>query len=460
MSNASAKTAFKIASLPLALGFTFLGLIVAFAIKYPCTTHGWDGYQYSHLCYNDLQPLYYVRGVSRGLVPYRDVQVEYPVLTGAFMDVSGRLLRAMPFERVFPDNDQGYFRLSAILLSPFAFVVTASLRKRVPATRLMLWTLGTPTILYSFHNWDLIAVAGLAWGLERFEARKEASSGIGLALGASAKLFPGFAVPAILCSHLWRKLGGTRVALLGIPEVKRKPAARFVVALVITALVVNVPWMIVASGTSPALSRPDIAEVAADIDLRDPERNGWLGVWQFHARRYPDFGTVWYWIAHHARALVPSSWWDPGQPGYRDAVSYLALVLFAAGTVAFLLRGWARRTDGGYPVAAVTLGITVCFLLASKVHSPQYALWLVPLMAMLSVSWWAIAAYFAADLAVYISGFYWFTVLESPAPAWKGIFEVSVLARAGALGFLAWSAWHARSLSLDADGTMEVIREQ
>lgn len=427
---------FKIASLPLALGSTFLGLLLALAIKYPCTTHGWDGYQYSHLCYNDLQPLYYVRGISRGLVPYRDVQVEYPVITGAFMDVSGRLLRVMPFDSIFPDNDQGYFRLSAILLAPFAFGVTLSLRKRVPASRLMLWTIGTPTILYSFHNWDLVAVAGLAWGLDRFAAGRDTSSGIGLALGASAKLFPAFAVPAIFGSYLWSK--------------SRRPAVRFLVALVITALVANVPWMIVSSGVSPVLSRPDAAEVAGDIELRDPTRNGWLGVWQFHARRYPDFGTVWFWIAHHARALVPSSWWDPGQPGYRDAVSYLALLLFATGTIAFLLRGWARRAEpAGYPVVAVTLGTTVCFLLVSKVHSPQYALWLVPLFAMLSISWWAIAAYFAADLAVYISGFYWFTVLSSPAPAWKGVFEVAVLARAAALAILAWCAWRAASPSID-----------
>ncbi|MGH9198240.1 MAG: hypothetical protein ACRD1T_21215, partial [Acidimicrobiia bacterium] len=211
----------KIASIPLALGSAFLGLVLAFAIKYPCTTHGWDGYQYSHLCYNDLQPLYYVRGISRGLVPYRDVQVEYPPLTGSFMDLSGRVLRAIPLESVFPNNDQGYFRLSALLLAPFAFAVTMLLRKNVAAPRLMLWTLGTPTLLYSFHNWDLIAVAGLAWGLNRFELRRHASSGVGLALGASAKLFPAFAVPAIFASYLTH-------------HIKRRASVRFLVALIVT----------------------------------------------------------------------------------------------------------------------------------------------------------------------------------------------------------------------------------
>lgn len=416
----------------LAIVATFAGLLVGFALKFPCSVHGWDGYQYSHLCYNDVQPLYHVRGISRGLVPYRDVQVEYPVLTGTFMDLSGRLLKALPFESVFPDTDQGYFRLSVILLSPFAFITTFALRRLVPRERLMIWAAGTPIVLYAFHNWDLIAVSGLAWGIAAFERGANFGSGAALALGASAKLYPAFAWPAVILAR--------------IAERKRGEAWRIVAGSGIAAAIVNVPWIIASSGVPPVLFRPDWKEVVGDVVLRAAETNGWLGVWTFHAGRYPDFGTFWFWIAHHGRALVPSSWWDPGQSGYRDLVSYLSLVLFAAGAVSFLVRGWRRKDDDGYPVAAATLGIVASFLLVSKVHSPQYALWVVPLLALTNVRWRVIAAYLGTDLLVYVSGFYWFTVFDSPSPAWKGIFEVSVLARSVAIGALIWSAWRASRL--------------
>src|SRR6266540_2734201 len=145
------------APLGLAIFAALTGLLAAFLLKNQCATHAWaDNFQYRHLCYNDIQPLFHVRGVDHALVPYRDIQVEYPVLIGSFMYVVGRLLSLLVHLGVgwTSYNDPGYFQLSALLLAPFSLAVTLLLRPRVTAGRLMIWAVGTPTILYSFLNWD------------------------------------------------------------------------------------------------------------------------------------------------------------------------------------------------------------------------------------------------------------------------------------------------------------------
>jgi uncharacterized membrane protein len=443
----------------LALVATLLGLMLGWALKAPCTTHAWAGeYQYSHLCYNDIQPLFGGRGIADGQLPYQqDNPLEYPVLTGTFMHWSGILLRgiadssalssgspwllvgaalgigaaamlsvlrsrAARASAVVPavaaavlaaafagavdaNGNAEYFHLSAILLAPFALAVTFALRPLVPWERLLLWAIGSPLVLYAFHNWDLIAVAGAVWAFAALERGSFGLAGGALGFGASAKLYPAFLLPAFLLERLSVR--------------DRRGAGRIAAGFVAVAAVSNVYWM-----------------------FRDWD--GWLDIWGFHARRYPDFGTIWFWLAHHGRRLLPLSGWDPPGEGmtswFQEAVSVLSLVVFGAGCLWFLWKGWKRVREGpdGYPVAAVALGIVALFLLVSKVHSPQYALWVVPLLALLDVPWRYVFAYLAGDMAVFISGFYYFTVRFNQAPGWMGIFEVAVILRAAALGLLIW----------------------
>lgn len=422
-----------IAPLGWALAATAVGLLLGYLLKYQCVSHPWaNNHQYSSLCYNDIQPLFGVRGISKGLIPYVDVQLEYPVLTGVFMDLVGRLLRLLTdIGLLGADSDGNYFILSALFLAPFALAVTLILRKRVTAGRLLIWAFGTPIILYAFHNWDLIAVAFAVWGMVAFERASSGEMGGALAAGASAKLYPAFMLPgALLHALAQRDLKRMKQMLLGFGGIY---------------LILNLPWALIATGPPKVLSNPNWSALVGGVELRLPSSNGWLGVWTFHARRYPDFGTVWFWIAHHGRVLVPGVGWDPGQTGYRDFVSVASFLLFGAGALFFLYKGWQRRGEPrGYPVLAVSMGIIAAFLLTSKVNSPQYTLWLVPFMVMLDVPWRRVALYLAADLAVYVSGFYYFTVMNDPAPAWFGVFEAAVLMRAAAVVWLGLWALRAR----------------
>jgi hypothetical protein len=195
---------------------------------------------------------------------------------------------------------------------------------------------------------------------------------------------------------------------------------------VVAYALVNVPWILVSGGDPrfPASAFPG-------VELRQAGTNGWLQVWTFHAGRYPDYWTVWYWIAKYGNRFWPGDWWGVGFSGYRDFVNLASFALFGLGTLGILWRGWRRRSEpGGYPAVSTGLGVVVLFLLTSKVYSPQYALWISPFLAMLAIPWRYVVSYMGAEVAVLVAGFNWFTVIDQPDPGWLGALEAFVWFRA------------------------------
>ncbi|MGI8790951.1 MAG: hypothetical protein ACR2I4_08730, partial [Actinomycetota bacterium] len=118
----------------------------------------------------------------------------------------------------------------------------------------------------------------------------------------------------------------------------------------------------------------------------------------FHSRRTADFNAFY-------------SWGFSSLAGDAEALNLVSLGLSVISWGAALALGWMRRTSEGaspYPFLQVSAAMVVAFLLWSKVHSPQYALWILPFFVLLRVSpgWWL--AYALADLAVYVGIFRWF----------------------------------------------------
>ena len=77
------------------LAASALGMVLAFAEKFPCRSGAWNIYarQFQDACYTDIYPLYYGEGLSAGKVPYTGHPVEYPVLIGGAMQVAAWLVR-------------------------------------------------------------------------------------------------------------------------------------------------------------------------------------------------------------------------------------------------------------------------------------------------------------------------------------------------------------------------------
>jgi hypothetical protein len=134
---------------------------------------------------------------------------------------------------------------------------------------------------------------------------------------------------------------------------------------------------------------------------------GWAASFTFQRWRAVDATTnsIWYW------GFRPYS--EPSNRTFQEMVSWLSptLVLLSFALAAAL--GWRRyRRTGCYPWVQVSAAMLAGFLLLHKVHSPQYALWLVPFFVLLRVRWGWIAGYFAADLAVGLGVFRWFYAVK------------------------------------------------
>jgi hypothetical protein len=366
----------------LCLGAT---LVLGAATKSPCISGDWTGQQYDLLCYTDLIPLLTTEQLAGGRLPYLDACTpnsdarcdEYPVLTMYFMRVAGWLSDA---------NYSGFFAANAALLWVCAAAIAICLYLLVGA-RALYFALSPTLLIYGLVNWDLFAVALATAAALAFFNRRDVLAGVLLGLGASAKFYPAMLVVPFIAQRLQ----------------DREPdgAIRLGWATAGTWIVVNLPFALVAP-------------------------SAWFTFFRFNSERCADFDSLW------------SIGWryldhDPGvvctRTGFVNAAS---LALFLALTVIV----WAakERRVPGFPRWSLMFPVVVLFLLTNKVYSPQYGLWLLPLFAIAFPNLRAFVAFSIADVAVFVTRFWWFGELSGQR-SWpeQWAFELAVLVRAAVL---------------------------
>lgn len=320
---------------------------------------------------SDIPKLWFERDIRPGDPPYLDRPLEYPVLVGLAMWLTS-----------WAPSRAAFLVTNAVLLVPLAVVVTLLLERRVGAAATR-WAVGVPLALYALHHWDLLAVAPAVAALLAAETGAAGTAGALLAVGTAAKLYPGAFVP-LLAVRWWRDGRQREVALL---------VAGFAGVLVL----VNVPVALVAPG-------------------------GWWHMVTFQGARVPSWGSLWF---HLFRLPGVEQLVEGRQAGVANALSAAAL---AAGIGWLAVLAWQRPTE---PIALATAA-TVVFLLANKVHSPQYDLWLLPSFALLPLDRRLFVAFSAASLAMYLLVFgHAFGLIDRSAlPLFIG---VAAVARAGVL---------------------------
>lgn len=339
----------------LVVAVCLLTLLGGFLLKAQCTAaEGWDGRQYARLCYNDIQPLYGIREIASRTFPYVDGElvdqeltngaIEYPVLTGLFMWAAGLLV----------SDSNAYLRITALLLAPFA-VLTAFLLARMRGPRALLWAAAPALVLYAFHNWDLLAVGAAVAGIWFWWRGAPVWAAVLFGIGGAFKLYPAFLLAPL--------------ALYELKERGFRPAARAALAGAGTLVLINLPFALI-------------------------NFDGWMATYRFHSNRVGNFDSIWNLGFSQLGA---------------DELNLVTGGLTAAGFVVALGVGWWRaRSDGVYPFLEVGAALVAAFLLFSKVHSPQYTLWLLPFLVMtrVHIGWWV--AYSVVDLFVYVGIFRWF----------------------------------------------------
>ena len=358
-------------------------LAVGWLLKEPCLDADWDGFQFEQHCYSDVQALHRTRGAGDGTVPYAQTFNEYPVLTGLFMYGVGEVT----------ESKRSYVAVSAVLLGILAVLTTLLLADLMGPTRKVLYWAAAPAVaLYYFYNWDILAVAGAVAGLWAYRKDRMALSGVFIALGACAKLWPAFMLPALGLAIL-RQDGrlGRRGWAFGLGAVG-------------TILALNLPFAIV------------------NLD-------GFLDTYRFHMDRGANFESVWYAVAHLGREWS-MPWIDA--LGHGPWLEVVSTVPFLAGLAFSCWAVWARRLD---PLAAAAIPV-LAFLAFNKVFSLQYTLWALPLVLLTHRTPLQKAAVMAGDLAVFVTLFAFFAIqsITSHAALFFPV-AVSVLLRAAALAW-------------------------
>ena len=370
-------------------------LLLGYANKARCTGPEFDadgrsgpGYDLRKdrdLCYSDIQHLWVTRDLDEHAVPYLSGgineqgqlfggTVEYPVLTGLQIWLSG-----LPAK-----TDADFLFTSALVMAPFG-LLTAALLGQLAGWRALLWALGPPLVLYSFHNWDLPAVACTvaavwlvhAWRTDRSPAERGTVAAVLLGLGFAFKLYPAVFVAPLALYVLTTGRADGRWDVPG--------AVRVCAAALGTALLVNAPVALLGY-------------------------SGWRAAFTFQGRREVDLTTnsIWYW------GFRP----DSDSAVFQEAMDWVSPLAVLMSFALALVLGWRRyRQDGTYPWIAVSAAMLCGFLLLHKVHSPQYTLWLLPFLVLLRVHWGWIAGYLTVDLAIGLGIFRWYYHINNGLPS-------------------------------------------
>ncbi|MBB5922736.1 putative membrane protein [Actinoalloteichus hoggarensis] len=404
-----ALTRYALAFLVLISGVT---LFLGYANKARCTGPEFDQFGRSQpdykeridgdVCYSDIQHLWLGRDIDQHVFPYlsggitEDGQlvggvVEYPVLSGLLIWAGA----------LFASNDAQFLLGSALVMAPFG-LLTAWLLGQLARWRALVWALGPPIVLYAFHNWDLPVVAcavAAVYVLQRGWGRagpdrplidRAVAASVLLGLGFAFKVYPGIFVLPLM---LYVLSGGYRGR-----ELPADVAAR------------GSRWDVV--GTIKVALAAMVTVVAVNLPFAVLGYEGWLASFEFQGNRFVDVTTnsIWYW------GFRP--WSNNDNAGFQGAMDVISPAAVLLSFVLACWLGWRRmQRDGTFPWIQVSAAMLCGFLLLHKVHSPQYALWLLPFFVLLRIRWEWIAAYFVADLAIGIGIFRWLYITNQGLPS-------------------------------------------
>jgi uncharacterized membrane protein len=292
--------------------------LLSFAKFSHCENTGWaTPGQYIHACYSDLPALYGSRGLDKNAWPFTSDDNSVE-----YPVVTAMVMYVTSFVANSPAS---YFNVNIFFLI-LLFVATVLLVRKIRPEFAYLVPVAPAMIASLYINWDLWAIATMMLAIYWFDRKQYLYSSLIMGVSVSTKFLPIFLLIPI-AFILWR-------------DAKVRELVKYVAVVAGTWVVINVPF---------ALTTP----------------TGWWRFYKLNLERGADWGSFWLALQQLGFSLTN--------------LNYLSilLLLIALTTVALLLFELKYTPT----LAAVAFIVLASVMLASKVYSPQYVLWLTPLAA-------------------------------------------------------------------------------
>ena len=295
-------------------------------------------------------PVYELYGteIESGAVPYRDIRPEYP--PGA--------LPAFALPALISDDHQGFRAafewlmaacgVAAVLLAAVALAGLRASRTRTAAA--LALAAGFPLLLGSvvLTRFDLYPAALVAGALAALVHRRD-RLGFGV-LGAAiaVKLYPAVLVP-LAAGYVWRRRGRREALVcLGVAA-----------AVVVLAYV---PFLLVApGGVAHSIGR----QLSRPLQIES-------------------LGAAFYLAAHHLLGVDVEMRSGHGSQNLYGAGTWVAAVLLSIVQLAAIVWIWLRRPGSAEELVRWSAAALVAFVALGKVLSPQFLIWLVPVVPLVA----------------------------------------------------------------------------
>ena len=271
--------------------------------------------QYIHACYSDLPSLYGERGLDKKQWPYAS-----DTNAVEYPVLTGMVMFATA---ALVNTPIAYFNLNAALLT-LLFIALVMLLRRIKPELSYLLPVAPAMIASLYINWDLWAIITMMLTIYWFDRRAYLYSALAMGVSISSKFLPIFLLFPIVFI-LWR-------------HNRLKELVKYLATTVGIWVGINLPFLL----TTPI---------------------GWWRFYKLNLERGADWGSIWLALSQLGLGLIN--------------LNYLSILLLLIGLTAITIFLFEIKSTP--TLASVAFIVLATVMIAGKVYSPQYVLWLTPL---------------------------------------------------------------------------------